>query len=136
LPSDERTTRQQQAILKAFQDQRRPLSAQEAYDSARVHEPRLGIATVYRVIKRLSDRGELMPVVLPGEASRYELPKHHHHHFFQCTRCEQVFDIEGCVSGLKTMLPEGFELDRHEILLYGRCPDCAGVEPADPAPGD
>ena len=43
----------------------------------------LGIATVYRNIRSLTEEGELSEVKLPGENPRFELAGHQHHHHFQ-----------------------------------------------------
>jgi Fur family ferric uptake transcriptional regulator len=37
-----------------------------------------------------------------------------------------VFEVRACPSELGKMTPEGFELEGHEVWLYGRCPDCQG----------
>lgn len=85
------------------------------------------MATVYRVIRRMVSADELAAVDLPGEPARYELRSaaDAHHHHFRCDGCERVFDVTGCPGGLRDLLPRGFTLDRHEIVLYGRCHDCA-----------
>ena len=49
--------------------------------------------------------------------------KHHHH--FHCRICDRFYDVEGCPGGLSSMLPEGFELESHELTLLGRCAACA-----------
>lgn len=121
----ERKTNQRTAIREAFRAAARPLGPQEVLDAAQDEVPSLGIATVYRNIKALIEEGWLQTVDLPGEAARYELADIGHHHHFHCKSCGKVFDIEGCPGKLQAMLPEGFELDDHEIVLYGRCADCS-----------
>lgn len=122
----ERKTNQRAAICEAFRAAARPLSPQEVLDAAQDEVPSLGIATVYRNIKALIQENWLQTVDLPGEAARYELADIGHHHHFHCKSCGKVFDIEGCPGKLQAMLPEGFALDDHEIVLYGRCADCTG----------
>lgn len=84
----------------------------------------LGIATVYRTIRTLMDESWLVPVELPGEASRYEVSGKEHHHHFHCRTCGKVFEIFGCLGGYTNLVPEGFHLDSHEVILYGLCRDC------------
>lgn len=98
--------------------------AQEVLALAQADVPGLSIATVYRNLKALVDEGELCPVVLPGENPRYELAGHTHHHHFQCTRCQRVFDIHSCPGDLKNLAPAGFQVDAHELVLYGSCSAC------------
>ena len=121
----ERRTRQRDAIRAAFSKAARPLAVQEAHSLAMKSVPGLGIATVYRNIKALVDEGALEAVELPGEAPRYEASGLAHHHHFRCNRCERVFDVPGCPGAMKALVPRGFRLDAHDLLLYGRCAQCA-----------
>ncbi|QDG53106.1 transcriptional repressor [Persicimonas caeni] len=119
----ERRTEQREAMKKVFDEAKRPLTAQEVLDLAQEHVPGLGIATVYRNLKAFVDEGVLTPVDLPGEPSRYESVDLEHHHHFQCDACGLVFDIPGCPN-IKSIVPEDYEVTRHEILMYGVCPTC------------
>lgn len=119
-----RKTDQRAAIRAVVTEAGRPLSVQEIYESAQLQAPGLGLATVYRNLKRLVDEGLLRVVEVPGEAGRYELAELHHHHHFHCGACGRMFDIDACAAGVDRMVPAGFELERHEILLYGRCGAC------------
>lgn len=121
----ERETQQRRAIREAFTRIRRPLAPQEVLAAAHDAAPTLGIATVYRNVKALVEEGWLKAVELPGDAPRYELADIGHHHHFHCNSCGKVFDIEGCVGHLSSIVPKGFKLERHDITLYGRCPACA-----------
>ena len=122
----ERSTAQRRAIHRALEDSGRPMGPNEIFDSARVHVPGLGIATVYRAIKQLLDDGFLAQVDLPGEPPRYEISGKAHHHHFRCTVCKKVFDVEGCSDNLKNLVPKGFRLEGHELYLFGRCSNCTG----------
>ena len=128
-----RLTRQRQAILHAFEDADRPISPHECFERARRAVPRLGIATVYRNIRRLVDEGRLRAVALPGTADRYEVSGKHHHHHFQCRQCDRVFEVDHCSGDFAGMAPGGFSVERHEIILYGLCPAC-GRQLAPPTP--
>jgi len=121
----QRDTPQRRAVRTVFESEGRPLSPEDVHASGQTHVPSLGIATVYRHIKALVREGWLQPVELPGESARYELAAQPHHHHFVCRRCEQAFDIDVCPSGLEQMAPAGYEVDSHEVVLYGRCPACA-----------
>ena len=121
----ERNTVQRRAIHKVLEQTGRPMGPPEIYEAAREHAPGLGIATVYRTIKRLLDDGFLAQVELPGEAPRYELAGKEHHHHFRCTNCNKVFDLPDCSLNFKQILPRGFSLEGHAIFLFGRCQDCA-----------
>jgi Fur family ferric uptake transcriptional regulator len=120
----ERNTRQREAIREAFSQAQRPLSPQEAHGLAQAAVPQLGIATVYRCISRLTADGELVAVELPGLPPRYELAGLAHHHHFHCEECGRVYDLPGCPGNIERLIPKGFRLERHELVLYGQCPAC------------
>jgi len=121
----QRKTTQRQAVREAFAEAGRPLDAQEALELARAEHQTIGIATVYRAVNDLVEQGWLKKVELPGEPMRYELADLDHHHHFHCNACGRVFDVEGCALHHQPRVPEGFEVQSHEIILYGRCADCA-----------
>ncbi len=122
----ERDTQQRRAIRSAIEWASRPLSPREVLDQAGPHSPGLGIATVYRTLKGGVEGGWLRQVDLPGEAPRYEPTGKQHHHHFHCRVCDRVYEIEGCPDGLHGLTPPGFALEAHEVVLYGRCAECAG----------
>jgi Fur family ferric uptake transcriptional regulator len=121
----ERKTRQRDAIRQVFEGTPRPLGPFEVLEAGRAQVTGLGIATVYRAINSLVDTGWLVPVELPGEAPRYERAGAGHHHHFRCRTCTRVFEIEGCPGDFAALAPPGFQLESHEIVLYGQCARCA-----------
>ena len=121
----QRKTRQRHAIRKAFEDADRPLGPREVLQSAKESAPALGIATVYRNVKAMVEDGLLLPVDLPGAPSRYELAGKGHHHHFHCRGCDGVFEVKGCPKHITDLTPRGYQLESHEIILYGLCDACA-----------
>ncbi len=107
-----------------FEKIEHPLSPQELLEAAQPYAPNLGIATVYRTIKRFVEDGWLIAVEIPGEPPRYELAGKHHHHHFYCRTCSRVYEVPGCPSDFSEIAPTGFELDGHELVLYGTCASC------------
>lgn len=128
-----RKTLQRQAIRDVLQGSRGPLSAAELLGDAQQAVPGLGIATVYRNLRDMVARDELRTVELPGEPVRYEPADLDHHHHFECGGCGKVYDIPGCALDVDTELPDGFVVERHEVLLYGTCGDCAATPTKSPS---
>ena len=126
----ERNTRQRLSIRDAIAAAARPLLPQEVLDAAQASVPGLGIATVYRNLKGLTDDGTLKEVKLPGENARYEIAGHKHHHHFQCNQCQKVFDVHACPGDMSRFAPEGFTVEDHDLTLYGNCKDCSALMPA------
>ena len=124
----ERATRQRDAIKAVIRAAKRPLSPQEILDGARAAVRALGMATVYRNLKRLVAEGAVQVITLPGEIPRYEVTEAAHHHHFQCTTCRRVYDVPGCPGNLRRLAPRGFRVEHHDVTLYGRCSDCGERE--------
>lgn len=120
-----RNTRQRSAIREAIAHAKRPMLPQEVLQAAQAMVPGLGIATVYRSLKSLVEDGTLRAVTLPGDNPRFEMAGHRHHHHFQCTRCQRVFDVHACPGDLSQLAPPGFQVEDHDLTLYGRCSPCA-----------
>lgn len=121
-----RNTKQREAIRRVIEEAGRPLSAAEVLTSAGLYAPGLGMATVYRTLNALVDEGLAVAVPIPGEPPRYEshdaASRHHHH--FHCDNCGRVFEVPGCPQGIDHLAPPGFIIQRHDLVLYGRCSAC------------
>lgn len=122
----QRITRQRRAIRRALERADRPLTPREVHRSARRVLPRLGIATVYRNLRRMVEVGQLLAVDLPATPRRYELAGKDHHHHFHCRRCDRVYEVDACPGSLRELAPAGFRPEAHEVILYGLCGACAG----------
>jgi Fur family ferric uptake transcriptional regulator len=120
-----RTTQQRAAIRTVLINAGGPLSPREIQALARLDAPKIGIATVYRAVKALVADGLIIQIDIPGKTPRWELARKSHHHHFLCRSCDKLFEIHGCPADLKHLLPEGYVLEKHYILLEGQCDDCA-----------
>lgn len=118
-------THQQAAILQVLQDLERPVTPQELLEIASTKSPGLGLATVYRALKRLVESGEVQRIDVAKLPPHYEPSGKSHHHFFVCEVCEKMFDLLGCTGGFQEMLPPGFRMNSHEVVIYGECGQCA-----------
>ena len=121
---ENRRTSQGSAITKVVRDATGPLRPLEILELASRIVPTLGIATVYRQLRRLQDAGKVRAVDLGVNDVRYEPTDRGHHHHFLCSECEEAFDIHGCAEGISEMVPPGFMVQTHEITLYGQCEEC------------
>lgn len=122
----QRSTRQRDVISKVLEAAEGPLSVGQILQEAQQELPGIGIATVYRTVKLLTEQDRIHPVLLDGE-TLYERTGGGHHHHFSCTSCKKVFTLHSCPVSLPkgTIYDDGFVIQSHEITLYGHCPDCA-----------
>ncbi|WP_019584977.1 Fur family transcriptional regulator [Deinococcus apachensis] len=123
-----RSTRQRDVIARVLDGAEGPLAVGDVLARAQADLPGLGVATVYRTLKLLTEQGRIHPVTLDGE-TRYEATGRGHHHHFSCTRCGRVFTLHTCPVALPrgTVYPGGFIVEAHEVTLYGQCPACAAA---------
>jgi Fur family ferric uptake transcriptional regulator len=94
IPTGNRDTKQRSAIRSVFMRCKRPLSPKELLKEASRQIPQLGIATVYRNIKSMIEKKELVAIEIPGEAPRYALPGNETHSIFVCDRTGRVFFLD------------------------------------------
>ena len=103
-------------------------TAQQIHDRLRERGHRIGLATVYRTLAALTDRGALDVLShRPGELC-YRLCGDGHHHHLVCSSCHRVVELEGCE--LEPWLDRlgvahGFSVTAHSVEVTGICADCA-----------
>jgi Fur family ferric uptake transcriptional regulator len=119
-----RNTQQRREIRGVFERNDRPLAADEVLELTQQKIAGLGMATVYRTIKALTDEGWLVPVEVPGAPPRYEVRGKAHHHHFHCLKCGKLFELEGCLERLGKLIPPSFRVVDHVVLIYGYCAGC------------
>ena len=119
-----RNTKQKEAIRAAFVEADRPLAPEEALVSAKADVEGISLATVYRNIKSLIAEKWLIPIGVPGQATRYEVAGKAHHHHFQCNDCGRLYELAGCEMQVRPKLPRGFLATGHEFFVYGTCSEC------------
>jgi len=119
-----RNTQQRREIREVFERNNRPLASDEVLRLAQQRVAGLGMATVYRTIKALTDEGWLVPVEVPGAPPRYEVRGKAHHHHFHCLRCGKLFELDGCLERLGKLIPPSFRVVDHVVMIYGYCASC------------
>jgi Fur family ferric uptake transcriptional regulator len=122
-----RATQQRDAIRKVLVNANRPLSVNEILALAQNDVAGLGIATVYRNLRTLQAGGQIVAVDLPGQPPRWEWAPEGHHHYFLCRTCDKLYEVPCYPDSIKHLLPEGYTLEEHDILLRGQCDACTGT---------
>jgi Fur family transcriptional regulator, ferric uptake regulator len=117
------------AVIDLLAEQDCCLTAQEIFDTLRISDRRVGIASVYRVLELLTSEGLVQRIDLGSGISRYE-PVHSgggHHHHLVCDSCGKVEAFED--SRLETAIhrleqTSGYAVAGHDVVLHGACGDC------------
>lgn len=89
----------------------------------------VGRASVYRTLDQLDRLHLVQQVEIGGDAAGYERvdPDQHHHHLVceGCGRLTPFADrpLERAIAAISRNAE--FEVSAHDVVLRGRCPDCA-----------
>ena len=94
----------------------------------------VGLGTVYRVVSQLESAGLLSRNVFESGKTLYEVNEGGDHDHLVCLGCGRVDEfrneaIEGLL--LDVAATHAYKLSRHRLVLYGYCPDCAGMHQPD-----
>ena len=103
------------------------LDVDEIYAAVRTTHPTISLATVYKNIVTMTDKGVLVEVPIAGHKSKYEIKKHEHVHLI-CQRCGHVEDRdidEILIRDTDEIARESaFALHDRQVNLYGVCSAC------------
>jgi Fur family transcriptional regulator, ferric uptake regulator len=122
-----KVTGQRLAILEALSRGRAHVTAQEVFEKVKRKHDDMGFATVYRLLRNLSEKGFVTEVRMGGLPARYELTPRSHHDHLTCSECGKIVEFENHdIEQLQKMVASnhGFQLTGHVLELYGVCPDC------------
>lgn len=125
-----KSTKQRSLIFEFFMKSEDHLSAEAFCAKIKEHDPSIGQATVYRMLKLLTESGIARKLEMGNGLAVYERSagRSHHDHLI-CDRCFKTVefhdaDIERRQDELARRY--GFTLTGHKMFLFGLCPDCAG----------
>lgn len=131
----DRITHQQRAIRDIAERLTTFTSSQRIHDELRNAGKSVGLSTVYRVLHRLAERGELDSVISPSGEVWYRgcrsLGACRHHHLV-CIECGHAVDIEssevnGWIDRIESQY--GFTGVLRTVQLTGLCARCACTTP-------
>jgi len=88
----------------------------------------IGIATVYRTMNLLVECGLARENALSKGHKTFEKQYHQSHHdHLICTQCNKIVEFEHPLIEkyqLEVCQAYGFNLNQHQMEIYGKCPDC------------
>ena len=106
------------------------LGAQEIHDQLRASGRAIGLASVYRVLDTLTDRGLLQRLEFGDGVARFEPIRDDdsHHHHLVCDECGKVetFSDERLERALRDVESKSaYAVAAHDVVLRGACTACA-----------
>lgn len=126
-----RETLQKKIIFDCLKNNKVHPTAEDVYNIVHKDYPNISKATVYRVLSKLSENGQIRKLDF-DTSSRFddEIAPHYH---FVCKRCNKIIDFFLNEERL-TQLDEfkqtfnDFSIDDTEIVFKGLCKDCQKKE--------
>jgi len=127
--ADGRVTPARLAVLELLLGTSTALSHHEIEDAIGRFGLNIDRVTLYRVLDWLVERDLAHRIAAEDRVWRFNavdrIPTADHAHF-HCTHCGQIFCLEGRKSADTFALPKGYQPERAEITIHGRCPQCTG----------
>lgn len=124
-----RTTPRRLEVLEELAREPDDVTAQRLWSRLRERDPRTGLATVYRTLALLSEKGVIDVLTHHGSEQCYRLCTDAHHHHLLCERCHRVIEVRECDLGgwvEEIAARHGFVATEHRVEISGLCPDCRG----------
>jgi Fur family ferric uptake transcriptional regulator len=132
-----RMTIPRKLILELLSETSHHLSAEEIYRELLDKYPKIGLATVYRNLEYLVQKGFICRFDFGDRRSRYELVKkeksENYHHHLVCTKCGKIIhytDSMGVDMEFMKSLEEklakfyNFKITNYMVQFNGICADC------------
>lgn len=119
-------SRQREAIKEYLSRTEEHPTADTIYMDIREIYPNISLGTVYRNLKLLVDRGEIIRIIGMDESDRYDGNTHNHYHFL-CNECKRVLDIEmEAIDSIIDKANKNFpgKVEGHVTYFYGKCKEC------------
>lgn len=101
-------------------------TADEVFDCVHSEYPTVSKATVYRILNRMAEDGEILHLAVPTGPDRFDTTLSEHHHI-KCSACGKVCDVSlPELSEIEKRITKesGFAVSRRLIFFEGLCPDC------------
>lgn len=121
-----RLTKQRKLVYDVFSKMNSRLTVEELYYIVKDQEPGIGLITVYRTLRMLSECGLLRRFRHNDGSFRYELTQKSFHHLI-CTKCGHIresSDEELEKSHMQLAANNSFRVSHIRLELYGICQPC------------
>ncbi|MBV8258252.1 MAG: transcriptional repressor [Actinobacteria bacterium] len=122
-----RPTPRRLEVLEELAREGNDVTAQELWGRLRERDSGTGLATVYRTLSLLAEKGVVDVLSHHGGEQCYRLCGDGHHHHLVCTRCHRVVEVGECDLGgwLDDVASRhGFVATDHRVEIAGLCADC------------
>jgi Fur family ferric uptake transcriptional regulator len=135
-----RRTSQRDLILEIFLSTEEHLTSEDLHSLVHRKDPSVGLTTVYRTLKLLTEAGLAREVRFGDNKTYYEHHYNHEHHDHMiCTDCGRVIEFfSPAIEDMQDQMASsfGFRPTHHSLRMWGVCAECqkaaVGSQPAPP----
>ncbi|MFQ5780401.1 MAG: Fur family transcriptional regulator [Nitrospiria bacterium] len=124
-----KVTKERRAILHAFMETERHVTAEELYREMKKRGSSIGLATVYRTLNLFCASGLAEQRHFGDGQARYELTYNvTHHDHLVCKQCNRIIEFENReIEKLQEKVAKRhrFTIYSHKLELYGICDRCS-----------
>lgn len=127
-----RQTEQRRILLEELRRLTTHPTADELFRIVRRRLPAISLATVYRNLVELAERGVILKLATAGEQMRFDGSPEAHYHA-RCTRCGRVEDLSIAPIGAirrAARRVRGFCVAGYALEYFGECGRCRGKREA------
>jgi Fur family ferric uptake transcriptional regulator len=122
-----RATPQRVIVVEELAREENDVTAAQIYDRLRRRGTNVGLATVYRTLALLHQRGVVDTLTHHAGELCYRLCGGYHHHHLVCTGCHRVVELRNCDLEpwvKRSAGKHGFTATDHQVEIVGLCADC------------
>jgi len=126
-----RNTEQRRIIFEKLVELERTgeaFSIENLWQELRKTNPRIGRATIFRLIEKLEELNVLDRIDFADGTHCFRICScDSHHHHLTCTQCRQIVELEYCIpkeqiSAIEKLV--NFEILGHYLTFFGLCENC------------
>jgi len=117
----ERITSQKKIIFDYLKSVSTHPSARQVYSVVKKKLPQISLATVYRILENLEEKGEIQKILY--KEIHYDGCLLGHAHFI-CEKCEHIFDIWEKIIIPQINAAKVGKIKKYQVCFYGICKKC------------
>lgn len=117
----------QEILLDIIKHSGEHLTADKIYFIARQNYPSISVATIYRNLTAMTEKGIIGHVSVPSGSARFDKQPISHPHG-QCPICGEVFDIPSDAIDEAIKATMGCELLSYQLTVSCTCEKCRNAE--------
>lgn len=117
----ERNTKQKKLILDNICNRYDHPTSEMIYNDLKKENDSIGLATIYRALKSLTDAG-IIQKINTDKSAHYDYNRHNHCHLI-CNKCQKIIDVKLDDIFVKNIIDD-FEIEKTGLQINGICKDC------------